>query len=455
MDDVARVVTELYLRRRSAGLTRKEFLREVDAGCEQPMGVTQEALYHWETRACEPRPYHADPLTAFFDDVTSIAELGLGHAPGTAFHWTWASDAEIEAEVGRRRAARTLASEETKMDRRTVVQTVLIGSGAALLPVRPLTATAQLLGGRPTIGLGDVRSSQDVATHLAAEYLANPSDETVRAALAHARTLTDRLKRASMTDAVRTGLAAVASDAAALAGHAQKGAGPVAEAGRWFDDAIDLAREAGDRRLEALAIASTSWTVSESTMLGYGDRSRSLAALQGAAALDRYLPPAGRAWVSGLLALDLATANDDAGSGRALEHALAAAARLGSGGPGWGWYSEHGQLSGWDGARAVVYTGARPLYLGRHRDAAPLLDSALDGTAVPVRRATLHLDLTRVGVGLDEPERARAQALAVLDQVDQHELGIIREELRLVRASFPSEWPEWVTQELDERLALA
>ncbi|MGH8884238.1 MAG: hypothetical protein ACRDYX_03510 [Egibacteraceae bacterium] len=314
---------------------------------------------------------------------------------------------------------------------------------------------AQLLGGRPTIGLGDVQSSKDVATHLAAEYLANPSNETVRAALAHARTLADRLKRASMTDAVRTGLAAVASDAASLAGVTRQSAGRVTEAGLWFDDAIDLAREAGDRRLEALAIAHTAWTVSESTMLGYGDRSPSLVALQGAAALDRHLPPAARAWVSGLLALDLAAINDDAGSGQALERTLAAAARVGRSGPGWGWCSEHGELSGWDGARAAVYTGLRPLYLGRHRDAALLLDSALDGTVVPARRATLHVDLTRVGVGLDEPERARAQALAALDEADKHELEVIRDELRLVRASFPPEWPDWVSEELDERLALA
>jgi hypothetical protein len=158
--------------------------------------------------------------------------------------------------------------------------------------------------------------------------------------------------------------------------------------------------------------------------------------------------------MAGHLARELAATDDDSGSRLALEQALSAVRYVGRGEHSWGWWSEHAELSGWDGARLTAFTGLRPLYLGRYRDALPLLEGALDDTVAPIRRAMLHMDLTRACVGLDEPERARAEALAALDEVDAHGLGLVANDLRDIRATFPSHWPSSVTEELDERPAL-
>lgn len=61
-----------------------------------------------------------------------------------------------------------------------------------------------------------------------------------------------------------------------------------------------------------------------------------LAAPEAAAALDGALLPADRAWVNGVLALELAAVGDDGGSGQALERVLGAAARAGRDESGWG-----------------------------------------------------------------------------------------------------------------------
>lgn len=432
------VVTELRLRREaSEEPLRKQLVAKLQFCCGRHTSLNEKRLFEWELREHEPCELYAQALCAYFD-VGSIGALGLGHTREAARNWTWATKAQRKAEVHRRR----LLEDGSK---------ALV---AGLLPVGSLVAMAQRLGGWASLDLAAVQAAELVATDLASRYIIDPEGEVIAAAVAHARTLMDRLAHLVLTPEVRARLAAVACDAACLAGYSANNAGRRGEARRWFADALALAREAKDRRLEALVLASTALTVSDSPMAGFGDRSRSLAALQGAAALDEHLPPAGRAYVNAYLARELAAAGDDPGSGRALERALDAVRLVGRSEPGWGWWSTHAQLSGWDGARATVFTGLRPLCLGRYREAVPLLEGALDGTAVPVRRAALHKDLTRASVGLDEPERARAEALATLDEADAHGLSIVAKNLREVRATFPTHWPSSVTGEIDERLAL-
>lgn len=437
MEDTARIVTELRLRREVAQLTRAEQIAEFDRAREKPTGLTDMTLYYWEIRQCVPRGRNEEILKDYFK-VGSIAELGLGHRPESASRWTWATKEEMEEEVDRRVVAKTLAA----------------GAGeTALLPVGRLVQAAQRLGGRRRIGLEKVKRTEQVATHLAAKYIANPSDETRAAAIAHARTLTDRLTHVTLTPEVRLRLAAVASDAAALVGVAKRSAGRMTEADAWFDHAIALAREADDRRLEALALAAKAWAPGH--LLGSGDRADSLEALRAAAALDGHLPAAGRAYVHGFLARELAAGRDDGASGRALERALTAAALVGREEPGWGYWSRHAALSGWDGVRPTAYTGLRPLYLGRYRDAIPLLSSALEGTLVPVRRARLHADLTQASAGLGDRDQACSAAVAALDEAKPYGFGAVRDDIRALRAGFPSSWEgSAVLAALDERLVL-
>ncbi|MGH8901095.1 MAG: hypothetical protein ACRDYA_05290 [Egibacteraceae bacterium] len=231
-------------------------------------------------REHEPCALHANALCAHFD-VGSAGELGLGYSREAGRNWTWTTKAERKAEVERRK--------------------LLQDGGKAFVADRYVTA---------------------------------PNGEVV----AHMRTLTDRLAHVSLTPQVRPRLAAVACDAASLAGSTALHAGRRAEADRWFADALALAvaREAEDRRLETL---------------------------------DRHLPVADQAYVNSDLSRELAAVGDDLGSGHALERALDAARLIGCGEPGW--WSEHAQLSGWDGARLTVFTGVRSRFLGRHRDALP------------------------------------------------------------------------------------
>ncbi|MGH8887831.1 MAG: hypothetical protein ACRDYX_22225 [Egibacteraceae bacterium] len=147
-------------------------------------------LLSWKAREHEPCALHA------YFEVVSIGEFGLGHSSQAARNWTWATKARRRAEVERRK----LLKDGVKV------------VGAALLPVGPLVAPGQRLGGRPSLDLAAVEAAEQVATHLASEYHADPNAETVRAAIARARTLTDRLANASLTPQVRTRLAQASSN---------------------------------------------------------------------------------------------------------------------------------------------------------------------------------------------------------------------------------------------------
>jgi hypothetical protein len=143
-------------------------------------------------------------------------------------------------------------------------------------------------------------------------------------------------------------------------------------------------------------------------------------------------------------------------SGRFLELARAAAARVHYEEPGWGWWSTQAQLSGWDGARPQVFIGVRALGLGRPTEAFELFNSALKDTTSPPRRASLHEHLMQSCVGLGDPERACASAHAALNEAKTHELGKMPPRIRKVRLTFPTRWNGLaVVRELDERLALA
>ncbi|MGH8907658.1 MAG: hypothetical protein ACRD0K_14325 [Egibacteraceae bacterium] len=168
-------------------------------------------------------------------------------------------------------------------------------------------------------------------------------------------------------------------------------------------------------------------------------------------------PPEGQAWLFALLALlalERAAVGDDLGSGRLLEQARTAAARIRGDGAGWGYWSAHGALSGWDGVRLESFAGVRSLRLGRPADAVEFFDAAAGGVTVPFRRAQLWVDMTDARVALGEPEGACAAAMAGLDEADAHGLGI--SEVRRARAAFPRPWRTLApVVELDERLALS
>ncbi|MGH8909905.1 MAG: hypothetical protein ACRD0K_26270 [Egibacteraceae bacterium] len=381
--------------------------------------------------------------------VGSAALLGLGWDPEAGRWWTWMTPEEVVEEMLHRR----------KMLRGMGVAG-LAGTAGLLLPVSALVADAQELGGRGLdgrgrIGEGDAADAEKTATKLAVAYSAAPDADARRAARAHAYTLLALLRPggATMDLGTRARLQAVASDAAALVGYGCLDAGQFAEADRWFRCALALAREAGDRRLEALATASSAWPALDAPK---PDRAAALAAFGAAAELQRYLPPAGQSWVFGYLARQHAGLSHDLASGRFLDVARNAAARIRSDGSGWGWWSTHAELGSLNGTRLEVFTGRRSLLLGCPADALQIFDGALASTTAPVRRAFLHENIVQASVALGDPERAEGSAHTALDECDSYGIALVASRIRRARRTFPGEWSiRTSTIELDERLRLA
>jgi hypothetical protein len=335
------------------------------------------------------------------------------------------------------------------VDRRQLLGRTASRTVALLLPVSDLTAAAQFLEGRRRIGAGDLATATWVATDIASAYADTPDTHVIRSAEAHVSTLLDLLNQATMTDSTRVRLTAIASDAACLAGYANLRRGRFDKADAWFADALKLARQAGDRRLEALALASNAWIPLYRPDL---DPSKVVEVLEAAAAFQRFLPPAARAWLFVYLGRERAAARDDLSSGRFLEHARAAAELIPHDEPGWGWWSMQGELP----IRPQVCTGTRSLLLDRPAEAIEVFDAVLDGTTAPVGRANLHRRVMQACVALRDPDRACASGIAALDEVKAHELGLWPREIRKVRMTFPRPWATLrCVIELDERLALA
>ncbi|MGH8897564.1 MAG: hypothetical protein ACRDZ4_11190 [Egibacteraceae bacterium] len=432
-----RKVTELEIRRLALGLDRPEMAVQLELCCAEGGGINARTLRRWEARTNRPFRLFRRALCKCFE-VGSVALLGLGGTFEAARWWTWMTPEEWTEEV----------------DRRQMLGLTAGGTVVLLLPVSELTAAAQFLEGRRRIGAGDLATATRVATDVASAYADTPNAEVRHAARAHVYTLLDLLQHAQMSDDTRTRFEAVASDAACLAGYGEMNAGRLAEADAWFADALRLARQAGDRRLEALALVGCAWIPSYES---YPDRAKVVEALEAAAAFHSFLPPAARAYVFGSLSIERAELGDDLVSGRFLEHARAAAALIPHDGPGWGWWSTRGELGGWDaGPRPKVYTGFRHLGLGRPAEALILFDDALDGTTLPVRRSHLHKFVMDACVALDDPDRACASGIAALDEAKTHELRVINGLIRRARRTFPKPWRLLRSViELDERLALA
>ncbi|MGH8887327.1 MAG: hypothetical protein ACRDYX_19615, partial [Egibacteraceae bacterium] len=238
-----------------------------------------------------------------------------------------------------------------------------------------------------------------------------------------------------------------------LAGYGEMNAGRLAEADSWFADALRLARQAGDRRLEALALVGCAWIPLYEPD---PDRAKVVEALEAAAGFHPFLPPAARAYVFGSLARERAARGDDLVSGRFLEHARAAAALIRYDGPGWGWLSVHGELAGWESGPRPLYTGVRSLRLGRPAEALELFVDELEGTTRPVRRSHLHKFVMDACVALGDPDRACASGMAALDEAKTHGVRVVNGEVRKARRTFPKPWDSLrPVIELDERLALA
>ena len=377
-----------------------------------------------------------------FFKVGSLALLGVGTDPEADRFRAWMTKGEFMTE---------------KLARRRLLVMGMAGAAGKLLPVSPLVAAAHSLAevGREDRKLeqAHVTTARNTATELAVAYATTPDADTRRAARAYAYTLFSLLKpnAASMDDTVRRDLQAVASDAAALAGYGYLDAKQFAEADRWFRCALELARESGDRRLEAYALASRGWIPRSRCRQGPG---RAAAAFQAASELHPFLPPSGRAWVFGFLGLETAAFGDDLSSGRFLEEARVAGARVQHEKRGWGLWSTQGELIGWDTTRPEGFTAIRSLRLGRAAEALEIFTGlAMPGT--PVSAARRHVEVMEACAALGDLERACAAAHAALDVATVLDLAIVPAEVARAVVTFPSRWQHLEpVRNLHERLRL-
>ena len=442
--DSVRTVTQLEIWRRALGRNRPSMADAVERCCAEGGGISCKTLGRYEhriTRACR---LFEDALHKYFG-VGSVALLGLGWEPEADRWWTWMTPKEVAEEMLHRR----------KM-LRSMGLAGLAGTAGILLPVSDLVADAQELGGRGLDGRGkihqgDAADAKKTATRLAIAYAENPGAEAVRAARAHAYTLLSLLKHNGASfdpPEVRHDLQAVASDAASLAGYAEMNAGRLDEADRWFRCALGLAREAGDRRLEALMLASRAWIP---LYRHEPDRDAVIARLEDAAEFQSVLRPAGRAYVFGYLARERAALGDDLGSGRFLQEARRAAVLIPHDEPGWGWWSTRAELH----IRLEMIGATRAMLLGRPAQALEVFDGALADTTKPVTLAYHHRRNAETCVALDDPERACASARAGLAIAKAHGLGLWPGEMRKARKAFPTKWHSHASVvELDELLRL-
>ncbi|MGH8886426.1 MAG: hypothetical protein ACRDYX_14875 [Egibacteraceae bacterium] len=427
-----RKVTELEIRRLALGLDRPEMAVQLELCCEEGGGINARTLRRWEARTNKPFRLFRKALCKYFN-VGSVAQLGLGTTFEAARWRTWMTPDEWTAEVDRRQMLGLAAS----------------GTVVLLLPVPELVAAAQFLEGRRRIGAGDLATATRVATDIAVAYADTPDADVVRAAKTQVYTLLDLLDRATMSSGTNTQLRAVASDAASLAGYADLQGGRLDKAERWFAKALELARQAGDRRLEALALASSACIPLAAPQ---PDRTLVLEAFEAAAAFQRFLPPAERAWLFSYLGRERAAVGDALSSGRFLEQARTAAARIQGDDPGWGLWSTHGTLP----MRPELCLATRSLLLNRPTEAIEIFDAELDGTTAPIGRANLHRRVMQACVALGDPDRACASAHTTLDEAKKYGLGLWPKEIRKVRMTFRKQWSTLrPVIELDERLALA
>jgi transcriptional regulator with XRE-family HTH domain len=436
------VLTEMRVRREVLGWSRQQLAERIDALLPTSHRLTCETVEEWELRERVPRSAYAEALCTLLG-APDIAELGLGHSLKAAAHWCWATQTQGRAYV---------------LHRRTALERTIKLTGLGLLPVPELVQAAQVLGQRPAVYAVMVDEAQTVASRLAATYANQPAHTDIaRATQTHARTLTNLLRRASMSPLVRTRLQAVSADACALSGFVALDASRLSEAGLWFDRSLSLAREADDARLQAAALVARSWLDSP-TAVGASSHAprRAIATLRQACATAHLAPPALRVWTHAHLCRDLAGAGDAQGSARALDQAWQALDNMDADGneTGWGWFSRQGELSGWRDVRLQAFCATRMLTLGHLSDGLPLATAVLKQTTNPGRRARLLGDLCAGWARADDPHAACAAGMAALDEADAVGFAAAARHIRAARSRFHPRWNGLTcVTELDERLA--
>ncbi|MGH8903496.1 MAG: hypothetical protein ACRDYA_17950 [Egibacteraceae bacterium] len=342
------------------------------------------------------------------------------------------------------------------MRRRKLLEDSLAAMGAVIvLPVDRLTKWANWYGQARRVDPRLLGELQALSTQIAQQYAAGATATAMPAAKAQVYAVTQLLDRAVMTSAQRDRLASIGADAAAMEGVLALNMGQPDEARDAFDLALSLARDAHDPRLEALVTAAET-LLSSPAELGAratGDQRQAVTAMAHACALGRHAPAPNQVWLHAFHARDLAAAGDAAGSAQTRDRAITILHGVDQDGPGWGFFSTHGELAGFDGSRIHAFEGDARLSLGHHADAVGPLQQAIDTTYMPIKQPSLRCRLMAAWAGAGEPEPACQAGMTCLDQASAAGLTLRVDLVRDVRETFPPGWSELdCVRELDDRL---
>jgi tetratricopeptide (TPR) repeat protein len=373
--------------------------------------------------------------------ASTLDQLGLGRTLEAQAYWRLATADERDADVRRRR----------------LLEDSLIMTGAVVLfPVDQLTKWANFYGQMQRVDPRLLGELEHLSTQIARKYAAGEAETALPAARAQAYAVTQLLDRASMTPTQRDRLRSIGADAAAMQGVLELNMGNPDQARDSFDLALDLAPSAHDARLEALVTAAETWLWSPGSLgaRATGSPQQAVAAMEHACALGRHAPAPAQVWLHAFRARDLAVARDATGSARAREQALWAVGGIDpADDPAWGFFSTHGELAGFEGARIHGIDGERLQLLGQYADAISPLQQAIDASQMPIKQSRVRRVLMAAWTGAGEPEPACAAGIATLDQAVAAGFTLKIEGVRDIRVTFPDDWAGLAcVRELDERL---
>lgn len=343
------------------------------------------------------------------------------------------------------------------MDRRGLLRALSTAATTALLPpaaLDRLVEVAQAVGGSRRVDAALLDRLEDVTSSLAQRYYTARPDELTGAVRGLADTITRLLDDGSMDPGHRERLATIAADTHLFAGWLALDSDLRADARAYFRMARDLAQEADDGVLHALALHSDGVLYGLRTPDGRcADPQHAVWRLsQALGGLPAEAPQAVRAYMTASLASHRSKAGDVYGFSADMVRAADAVewSRLGHDAPRSGFASAAGWLSVIADDNYLDEYEGRGLATLRRRRAPEVLERALKLGGNSRRRTTAYISLAGAQAA-HEPDQAAAWAIRAFDTALLSGYVVAYPALDVVRAKLPGDVPG--VAELDERLA--
>ncbi len=336
-------------------------------------------------------------------------------------------------------------TKENDVRRRQFLEYLAVVSGATMLD---WDRVGTLING--TVGTTDPLLLDDLSA-LTRSYMRQAETLAPRSLLpalrSHLTILTGALK-ASQPPVARRRLLSMAAETAAMAGRLSHLLENRGDANSWCSYARELAAEAGDETMVALALTLTRL---QHTPIPYGnhggDNRVALALLERAADhLKPSSPPQVKIYVLATRAEDRAVSGDEVGSLRDLDLAETVLAQT----P----YQDGGYFLRWDVARLGGYRGSCALALKRYDEAASVLETAVKGVspATAPQRCAMLTDLAAAYAGQQEVERACSLLGQSLTISSENGLGILIRRVNGARQRLAPWQDTPAVRRLDEQL---